>query len=220
MPIPADAEGIENFIRAYLQPESLHAAHDVLPQSAKDRMIRKPSLQAYFEHTIPFQASPSILICSHGGRDRRCGVMGPLLQAEFERTLRRTGDGPYSNAAASGLAATDHKGAAEQAPSQFPENAGSTQQGARRDQTEYRTRVGLISHIGGHKFAGNVIIYIPSNFSVTGMGSNPLGGHGIWYGRVEPRHVQGIVQKTLLEGKIIQELFRGGTDNNGQVLRL
>lgn len=76
-------------------------------------------------------------------------------------------------------------------------------------------RVGLISHIGGHKWAGNVIIYIPPSFK-----DNALAGKGIWYGRVEPGHVEGIVMKTVLEGKVVKELFRGGIDQDRKILRL
>lgn len=63
--------------------------------------------------------------------------------------------------------------------------------------------------------AGNVIIYIPPSFT-----SNALHGRGIWYGRVEPGHVEGIVAKTILEGNVIKDLFRGGIDQNRDILRL
>lgn len=76
-------------------------------------------------------------------------------------------------------------------------------------------RVGSISHIGGHKWAGNVIIYVPPSFA-----KNPLAGKGIWYGRVGPEHVEGIVEKTVLDGKVIKELFRGGIDRSGEIIRL
>lgn len=77
--------------------------------------------------------------------------------------------------------------------------------------------VGLISHIGGHKYAGNVIIYLPPSAG-NEMGS--LSGKGIWYGRVEPRHVEGIVEETILGGRVISDLFRGGVGQDGEVLRL
>ncbi|KAF9995151.1 hypothetical protein BGZ80_005435, partial [Entomortierella chlamydospora] len=54
----------------------------------------------------------------------------------------------------------------------------------------------LISHIGGHKFAGNVIVHKSE-------------GTAIWYGRVEPCHVQAIVDVTIEKGEVIQELYRG-----------
>ena len=75
--------------------------------------------------------------------------------------------------------------------------------------------VGLISHVGGHKYAGNVIIHIPP-----GMTSNPLAGKGIWYGRVEPKHVEGIVQETILKGRVVEDHFRGGITSDGKILRL
>ena len=77
--------------------------------------------------------------------------------------------------------------------------------------------LGMISHVGGHAFAGNVIIYTPPNW---GSESNALRRTGIWYGRVEPRHVEGIVTETLLGGKIIKELFRGGIRRDGEMLRI
>jgi hypothetical protein len=76
-------------------------------------------------------------------------------------------------------------------------------------------RIASISHIGGHKFAGNVIIYIPPTFS-----KNPLAGKGIWYGRVGPEHVEGIVSETILGGRLIKQNFRGGIDGDGNILRL
>lgn len=72
-----------------------------------------------------------------------------------------------------------------------------------------RSRVALTSHIGGHSFAGNVIIYIPKDLMTLDGKRSPLAGLGIWYGRVEPRHVRGIMEETLLRGNIIEELLRG-----------
>ncbi|CAI2166900.1 12158_t:CDS:2 [Funneliformis geosporum] len=57
----------------------------------------------------------------------------------------------------------------------------------------------LSSHVGGHQFAGNVIVY--------------RDGHGIWYGRVTPCHVPMIIEKTIIEGKIIKDLYRGSMIN-------
>ena len=93
----------------------------------------------------------------------------------------------------------------------------------------FKINVGLISHIGGHKWAGNVIIYLPPTWAKDGkpMTSkeqkahhSPLAGCGIWYGRVEPKHVEGIIKKTVLGGTVIKELFRGGIGPNSEVLRL
>lgn len=61
-----------------------------------------------------------------------------------------------------------------------------------RTVTGKNDKIGTVSHIGGHDYAGNVIIY-PQN---------------IWYGRVMPSNVQGIYN-CLQSGEIIKELFRG-----------
>ena len=81
-------------------------------------------------------------------------------------------------------------------------------------------RVGLISHIGGHKFAGNVIIYLPPGLKTEAGDEHPLAGHGIWYGRVEPKHVEGIIIETILKGNVIADNFRGGIQRDGRILRL
>lgn len=86
--------------------------------------------------------------------------------------------------------------------------------------------VGVVSHVGGHKYAGNVIMYVPPGWGYLsdtaaakgGDGVNALEGTGIWYGRVEPSHVEGIVQETLLNGRIVVEHFRGGVSKDGRHL--
>lgn len=120
-----------------------------------------------------------ILICGHGGRDSRCGALGLPLQREFEDKLQ--------------LASI----------TLLP-----SRRGAEEELHAVAARVGLISHIGGHKWAGNVIMYFPPNWSV--QGKHPLSGSAVWYGRVEPKHVYGIVQETILAGRIVQDLWRGG----------
>lgn len=119
----------------------------------------------------------TIFICGHGGRDERCGIMGPLLQDEFADTLSR---GNVS---------------VERTPIILSKRSPAAD-----------ARIGLVSHIGGHAFAGNVILYIPKTAKYT---SHPLAGLGVWYGRVEPRHVQGIMEQTIRDGLIIEELLRG-----------
>ncbi|KAG0091896.1 hypothetical protein BGZ93_005301 [Podila epicladia] len=54
----------------------------------------------------------------------------------------------------------------------------------------------MVSHIGGHKFAGNVIVHRSD-------------GMAVWYGRVEPCHCQAIVDATIERGEVIRELYRG-----------
>ena len=150
--IEPDAQGLESFIQTYVEEHSPTA------------------------NSVPI-TMPTVFICGHGGRDKRCGIMGPLLQSEFETQLRRVGI-PTTNS-----------------PPALDEGSA----------VESKARVGLISHIGGHKWAGNVIIYLPQDPT----GVNQLAGKAIWYGRVEPKHVEGIVKETILGGTIINELCRG-----------
>ncbi|KAL9602848.1 MAG: hypothetical protein Q9219_001543 [cf. Caloplaca sp. 3 TL-2023] len=116
--------------------------------------------------------TPTILICSHGTRDKRCGILGPLLYSKF----------------------LEHH------------------------TTPTNLDVSMISHIGGHAFAGNVIIYIPPDYPLLAHSSeedkqlSPLAGMGIWYGRVERQHVPVILEETVEKGNIIGELWRGAMD--------
>jgi (2Fe-2S) ferredoxin len=129
---------------------------------------------------------PTILICSHNSRDTRCGILGPILHAEFTRFLD--------------------------------------------SHNQPDIRVAMVSHIGGHKWAGNVIVYVPPGWrggqgvdAGEGEGEgemSPLAHKAVWYGRVEPRHVEGIVKETVLGGKVIAELCRGVVDRDGRLLRI
>lgn len=130
---------------------------------------RAPGLDDEF--LVPLRAfqkidKPVILICGHGSRDQRCGVLGPLLQTQFENALTDQG--------LNGI-------------------------------------VGQITHIGGHKFAGNVILYVPPNHQK----HHGFSEKSVWYGRVQPKHCEGIVKETIMGGKIIQELYRGSMADAG-----
>lgn len=55
------------------------------------------------------------------------------------------------------------------------------------------------SHMGGHKYAGNCIIYTPQ-------------GSCVWYGRVTTHEVESIVINTIEGGLVLPPLLRGGID--------
>ena len=176
-------EAVEGFVQHFLV--------------AKDETARKYDSGLKLFSTADYQAkpvqhhlnvSPTILICGHNSRDTRCGTLGPILRSEIQTWLRRE--------------LRQHFGKLE------PEKA--MDRGLRSDHPLRNTNVALISHIGGHAFAGNLVIYLPPAFEVrdTTMVS-PLAGKGIWYGRVEPRHIDGIMEETVKGGRIIQELARG-----------
>jgi hypothetical protein len=60
----------------------------------------------------------------------------------------------------------------------------------------------FVSHVGGHKFAANVLIYRKKEQQM------------IWLGRVKPEHCEGIVKYTILKGKVVHpdSQLRGGFD--------
>lgn len=62
----------------------------------------------------------------------------------------------------------------------------------------------FVSHVGGHKFAANVLIYRKKD------------GQLIWLARVRPEHCEGIVKYTILQGKVVHPEFqlRGGFDRS------
>lgn len=162
--VPHTAKGIDALISAYLKAQKLHSAHAPLSDAQKAELMRDPSLATHLSQPEPV-TKPTVLICGHGGRDQRCGVLGPILQDGFRADF------------------------------------------ARRN---LDADVGLISHIGGHKYAGNVIIYLPPN-----MEDHPLSGAGIWYGRVRPEDVEGLVEETIVKGRVIIPMLRGGVTVDG-----
>ncbi|XP_042492049.1 uncharacterized protein LOC122071726 [Macadamia integrifolia] len=97
-----------------------------------------------------------IFVCSHGSRDRRCGVCGPALIARFKEEIdARSLQGQVS--------------------------------------------VSPCSHIGGHKYAGNVIIF--------GRNIDEVTGH--WYGYVTPEDVPILLDQHIGKGEILDQLWRG-----------
>lgn len=60
----------------------------------------------------------------------------------------------------------------------------------------------FVSHVGGHKFSANVLVY------------RRVEGQLIWLARVRPEHCEGIVKYTILQGKVVHPEFqlRGGFD--------
>ena len=195
-------DSVQALVEGYLLPTKLHSAHDNLSPIHRDRLLRSP---AYQNALFGVQDVEDIIVltCGHGGRDGRCGVMGPVLEEEFMRVLPGFGievlEGPVL----------------------IDEGKVESQKAIDKPVApKLKARTGLISHIGGHKFAGNVIIYVPKTAKNASNAIHPLAGCGIWYGRVEPKHVDGIIAQTILDGVVLEDLFRGGINQNGEILRL
>ncbi|KAL5383493.1 hypothetical protein DPSP01_005890 [Paraphaeosphaeria sporulosa] len=163
--IPNTRDAYAAFATAYLKARTLHPAHAGLNPDQQAALTRDESFATRLPPAEPI-AKPTVLICGHGGRDKRCGVLGPLLQARFRQAFAERG---------------------------------------------IDAEVGLISHVGGHKYAGNVIVYLPP-----GLEGNAWAGSGIWYGRVGPDNAEDIVAKTVVGGEVIFELLRGGIARDGR----
>lgn len=226
----ASFDAVHALAKGYLLPDRLHPAHDALSPLHRDR-LRRPADRGVVGtyRGMLWGARPVedvvVLVCGHGGRDVRCGRVGPVLRAEFETALARRGvralQGPVEVDTDGGA------GSGKKLPGPGAEDAGEEQEargtndgGGLQPTSTSTARVGLISHIGGHKFAGNVIIYVPPGATTAGGEPHPLAGCGTWYGRVEPRHVEGIVEATVLQGRVIRELFRGAIGRKREIITL
>ncbi|KAI9066756.1 hypothetical protein FKP32DRAFT_1673600 [Trametes sanguinea] len=144
---------------------------------------------------IPY--SCVILLCSHKRRDNRCAIAAPKLEHSLTLALEREGwevhtqlDDPSMHGppleTLSGSADEKHAAVLAQLKAMHPDHA-----------EHKRALILFCSHIGGHKYAGNVIINTPRGVSV-------------WYGRVTPHEVDAIVRETIIGGKILPPLLRGG----------
>ncbi|EEY14010.1 FMI1 protein [Verticillium alfalfae VaMs.102] len=206
-------ESVQALAKGYLLPEALHPVHDGLSPVHRDRLLRK---EAYREMLYGVQDVQDVLvlICGHGGRDARCGITGPVLRSEFETQLDAAGVHVLKGEVEGDVEENQGRRLEEGATAHDGGGEGAPQRGAAA------ARVGLISHIGGHKFAGNVIVYVPPGMKAQDGTEHGLAGKGIWYGRVEPRHVEGIVKETILGGRVIADMFRGGIDQQRKILRM
>lgn len=204
---------LHDFIKGFALPLNVNQEYlDLAPDTAK---ILTKDLS--YRDGIPWRTPVSdamVLICGHGNRDSRCGIFGPLLQAEFEdkldklnvELLRSPPPFHVTKAAKMEVHAWQAAGGDNTLVPELKDVRGYKV-------SKQRARVAQISHVGGHKFAGNVIIYIPHDEI---WADHPLAGKGIWYGKVEPWHVEGIIEETIKKGNVIKELFRGAVDRMGK----
>jgi hypothetical protein len=207
VPFVRGSSDINTLVKGYLQPDKLHPAHDSLTPQIRDRLLRDKKELEFLNGGLHDINNILVLICGHGGRDARCGKFGPVLRDEFENGLERN-NFRVSKDAVNVSSQVEDSSETQLDPIENDHNRPPI------------ARVGLISHIGGHKFAGNTIIYLPPQMKMKNGGPHPLAGCGIWYGRVEPKHVDGILKETILGGKVIEELFRGGIRQDKEIMRL
>jgi len=132
-----------------------------------------------------------IMLCSHKRRDNRCAIAAPKLEHAFIECLHRKG----------WTADTQLEHIVEAPLESF---VGTAEEKASYIADELKAlpgrRAALIlknSHMGGHRYAGNCIIYTPQ-------------GSSVWYGRVSTHEVESIVVNTIEGGLVLPPLLRGG----------
>ncbi|GAA5873051.1 hypothetical protein JCM3774_000323 [Rhodotorula dairenensis] len=181
--VEATPRSVEELVKRYLDP-SVGRAGSTQPGELKS-------------WPLPYHCV--ILLCSHRKRDKRCSIAAPLLISQFHHHLERHGlhVDERGDDLAHGPPIEDWEGSEEAREMRLRE----TLQGVKTDGGS----VGLfkISHIGGHRYAGNVILYFPN-------------GTSVWFGRVTPADVGVIVDRTIMQGKVIPELLRGGLGLTGK----
>ncbi|KAJ6470584.1 Sucraseferredoxin-like protein [Mycena vitilis] len=135
--------------------------------------------------------SSVITLCSHKRRDNRCAISAPLLERAFTESLHHRGwtvDTQLEHIIDSPL--EEFSGTAEEKDAHVTHSL-------RTLQTAKKALILYNSHMGGHRYAGNCIIYTPS-------------GASVWYGRVTPHEVEAIVENTIEGGLVLPPLLRGG----------
>jgi len=82
----------------------------------------------------------------------------------------------------------------------------------------------FISHVGGHKYSANVIVYRRRDFEWYKRGESETGdegaAQGIWLARVRPEECENIIRYTVLQGKVLKpgQQLRGGFDRERRLI--
>ncbi|GAA5821872.1 hypothetical protein JCM3770_000627 [Rhodotorula araucariae] len=180
--VEASRAAADELVKNYLRPEAGRAGTGSLSGSLRS-------------WPLPYHCV--ILLCSHRKRDKRCSIAAPMLISQFHHHLEKHG----FHVDERGDDLTEDLPPIEEwdgTPAEREQRLRETLQGVQRAD-EVGARVGLfkVSHIGGHRYAGNVVLYFPN-------------GSSVWFGRVTPADVGVIVDRTVIQGKVIPELLRGG----------
>ena len=132
---------------------------------------------------------------SHKRRDKRCHLSAdPLINSlthaienlgqEWHVETRGDDESLFSSTSISPSSSTEESIAAEL-------------QALHRPEAEKHIGIFKISHVGGHRYAGNVMIWLPN-------------GVNVWYARVKEQDADVIVRETLVKGRVVRDLLRGG----------
>lgn len=167
----------------------------LVPQSAKPAS----ELASYI---LPYHAT--ILICSHKKRDKRCHITADPIISALSHAIEELGDtwhvdrrGDEAHLFESYRITPNDS---EESIMDRKKQLIKSRDDARGSSSEEDKHIGIfkVSHVGGHKFAAQVIIWLPN-------------GKSIWYGRVTTQDCKIIVNETLKHGRVVADLLRGGT---------
>jgi len=172
-------------------PRSLDGAK-ALWDSALDMSGEPKEENSFKTWVLPY--SCVILLCSHKRRDKRCAITAPKLEQAFIQSLGSREWEVHTQLEA--LPCTAGPPLETLTGTQDEKAAHVTRQLAELPSLQ-KALILKTSHLGGHKFAGNCVIYTPQ-------------GSGVWYGRVTTHEVESIVQNTIIGGEILAPLLRGG----------
>ncbi|WVW82530.1 hypothetical protein I302_104541 [Kwoniella bestiolae CBS 10118] len=144
---------------------------------------------------LPYRAV--VLLCSHKRRDKRCHIAAPLLRSALHTVLSKhdieIDEDGSSLTHLDGPPLEEIEGSDKERE----EEVGKRIEGIEGVQGGEGGQVGIfnINHLGGHRYAGVMIILFPS-------------GAYISYGRVTPQEIPRVVEDTILQGKIVPGLLR------------
>jgi len=156
-----------------LTPDQVASFADFVVQPLPLR--ESPSLVEYVHNEPLFKKL--VLVCVHGSRDKRCGRAGPQVISELERLLEEKTTTDASTTTASTITTTTTSSASAAV---LP--------------TDVIVRGS--SHIGGHVYAGTMIVY----------------PEGQWYGRIT-KHNSAELLGNILNGTVYTKCSRGSTSS-------
>ncbi|WWC86468.1 uncharacterized protein L201_001345 [Kwoniella dendrophila CBS 6074] len=165
----------------------------------KDEFNRRRS------YVLPYRAV--ILLCSHKRRDKRCHIAAPLLRSALHTVLSK-----YDIDIDEDGSSLSHLDGPPLEEVEGTDIEREEEVGKRIEQIESvhggeGGQVGIfnINHLGGHRYAGVMLILFPS-------------GAYISYGRVTPQEIPRVVEDTILQGKIVPGLLRNavGVERQGE----
>ncbi|WRT64354.1 uncharacterized protein IL334_001286 [Kwoniella shivajii] len=144
---------------------------------------------------LPYRAV--ILLCSHKKRDKRCHIAAPLLRSALHTVLSQHDISIDEDG--SSLSHLDGPPIEEMRGTNLEKEI---EIGKRIEDIEgvkggQGGQVGIfnINHLGGHRYAGVMLILFPSGAYVS-------------YGRVTPQEIPRVVEDTILQGTIVPGLLR------------